>query len=617
VSGRGVPSRQKNKFRRVSARIRFAAVLAGCALLALLWRLAVAREIADGAFAGSVFHPSRATDLATYMELGRLVAEGKFTGPFYYQPFYYAVFLPFCRFFGSSVWIVIAAQAVLGALAVALTGVTAARLAGRRAGGLAALLTALLTPLVFYTPFHQIANVQTFHLALLAFCAVAAAKRGGWFRYLALGAVAGMAVLTRGNVLLVAVPLFLLLAAQVGRRISCFRAAAALLLMAGTMLAVEAPFILYNSRALGRLAGPSTAADAVLALGNTPEAPPGGRDPGLPAGPMEYPQSYHEWMATVKEKPVIRRIGEWLVREPAAFLELTFRKLLLFWDHREIPNNVALAGEGTSSRLLRYTIPTGAVLALGLAGMLFGLGAMFRKHSWSMATLYLLVIFYWGGTAAFYNLERFRAPILPVLAVFAGVFAVRVWRGRRNSWKRLAALAALTVAVFAVFGSYEFYRQKLEARALRLARPEGTILRLNNGKTTCFYHGPMTFGGWEAVEAPAFRRFRVEFPRIAENGQTPAREQAQWELEMPVQAARRGVLRMEINGAPRRIDFAGPEYRQCKLSFPAPPIGNAVEIAITVNTAEAVLIADHQRDYGRSQLDGRPMPAELVMRLTR
>lgn len=611
MSGHGSSSRRKKGARRVAPRFAFPAILAVCAFLALAWRFGVAREIASGPFSGSIFHPSKATDLATYMELGRLVAEGKFTGPFYYQPFYYTVFLPLCRLFGDSVWIVIAMQAALGALAVVLTGLTAARLAGRKAGSLAALLTALLTPLVFYTPFHQIANVQTFNFALLAFCAVAAAKRGGWSRYLALGAVAGMAVLTRGNALLVAVPLFLLLAAQVGRRVSFFRAVAALLLMAGAMLAVEAPFIVYNSRVLGRLAGPSTAADAVLALGNTPEAPPGGRDPGLPAGPMEYPQSYHEWMATVREKPVIRRIGEWLVREPAAFLELTFRKLLLFWDYREIPNNVALAGEGKTSRLLKYTIPTGAVLALGLAGMLFGLGTLFRKYSWSMAALYIMVIFYWGGTAAFYNLERFRAPILPVLAVFAGMFLVRVWRVRRKSAKRLAALVALTVAVFLVFGAYEFYRQKLEARVLRLARPEGTKLLLNDGRSVHFYHGPMTFGGWKPVEAPAGQRFRVEFPAV------PVRENAMWEVALPVQAARRGVLRLEINGAPRRADFAGLEYRQCKFSIPVPESGSAVEIVVRVNSADAVLIADRQRDYGKSQAGGKTIPAELVLRVTR
>jgi hypothetical protein len=67
------------------------------------------------------------------------------------------------------------------------------------------------------------------------------------------------------------------------RRYSVKKMLFSLIAAVGVFLAVESPFIIYNSIQLGRLSGPSTAADAVLALGNTPEAPPGGRDPGLPA----------------------------------------------------------------------------------------------------------------------------------------------------------------------------------------------------------------------------------------------------------------------------------------------------------------------------------------------
>ena len=101
----------------VPAERRFFRLLWGISALAVVLRLGVAWEFAaiNGGW-NSVFHPSSATDLATYMRLGAEVAEGKFHGVFYYQPFYYAVFLPLIRLVcGASVWAVIVVQSLLDA----------------------------------------------------------------------------------------------------------------------------------------------------------------------------------------------------------------------------------------------------------------------------------------------------------------------------------------------------------------------------------------------------------------------------------------------------------------------------------------------------------------------
>ena len=130
---------------------RWLFVIYAAMIVALLWRLIAAYQIAHGEFAATIFAPHKATDLRTYMELSRQVAAGEFSGPFYYQPFYYSVFLVLCRWIsGGSVWMVVIVQALLGALTAGIAGVTAARVAGRVAGAVAAWLTALCTILIFY-----------------------------------------------------------------------------------------------------------------------------------------------------------------------------------------------------------------------------------------------------------------------------------------------------------------------------------------------------------------------------------------------------------------------------------------------------------------------------------
>jgi len=584
----------------------------GAMLAALLWRLIAAYQIAHGEFAGVVFSPHPATDLRTYMDLARQVACGEFKGPFYYQPFYYSVFLVFCRWIsGGSVWMVIFVQALLGAFTAGIAGVTAARVAGKVAGAVAAWLTALCTILIFYTPFHQIATLQTFNMALLAYYAVRCFQSSKLRYWLLLGVVAAVGTLTRGNVLLVFVPLLIALVFMKFRSWGVKKTAAGLGLALGMFILIESPFIIYNSIQLGRLSGPSTAADAVLALGNTPEAPPGGRDPGLPAGPMEYPQSYEVWMAERENVPVFNRILNYFIEEPAAYLELTFRKLLLFWDYREIPNNVSLAGEGTTAAILSLSIPVGVLLVLGLAGMFIMLKKLRRG---AYLALYITVIFYWGATAAFYNLSRFRAPILPVMAVFAGIFAALLYsKSQKKDWKFIRTYGALAIvgAVFFSCVAFEFYRNYVECAAIRVVRPQGTHLELPDGRTVWFYHGPRTFGNWQGVETTPGAVLSVKFPAVKNNANSPK------ELEFSVQSQRPGGLKVAVEGTVVDIYFTAVQYKKLTVKLPESFSGDTVNLQVMENSAGAFFIADLQRDYGASKVNNVPLPGELVMRLTR
>lgn len=593
---------------------RFLRNLAWISIAALLLRLGVSAELAAiNGGNNSVFSPSKLSDLATYMQLARDMAAFQYSGEFYYQPFYYAVFLPVLYLVsGASIWFVIAVQSLLGAGCCWFAGLSAARLFGRNAGYAAAVLTAISTPLLLYTPFHQNETLQSFNLTLLFYLVLRAMEWKQLRFWITAGIMTGIAILTRGNIWIL-IPGIVLLGVLAGRRraVSGRRIAAGLGVFAGLLIAVQLPFAIHNTRVTGRLSGPSTAADAVLGLGNSQEAPPGGREPGLPAGPMEYPEAWHRMMELSRSGvSVAEQMFDWMCREPAAFFELQFRKLLLFWDYREIPNNVSLYGEGEASRILQVLVfgRSGLLLALALAGIVVLLPRLRLRDSLPVWLLFYFIAAYWGATALFYILSRFRAPILPLAAVAGGAFAgwmIRRWKSAPQARKQTLLLGggALVAAFWLTTSGYEFYRQQCEAAVMRLVRPAGTRLDLGDGKSAWFDYGPLTFGGWQELPLEPGMMLEKRFPI------SPARAELEWTLLTVTP----GRLAVKINGEDQLFDLDRPGFS--KVRMPVSCTDGTVRVDLLAVSGEQRLICDAQRNYHRSRWNGRPLDGEWIMRL--
>ena len=594
---------------------RFLRNLAWISIAALLLRLGVSAELAAiNGGNNSVFSPSKLSDLATYMQLARDMAAFQYSGEFYYQPFYYAVFLPVLYLVsGASIWFVIAVQSLLGAGCCWFAGLSAARLFGRNAGYAAAVLTAISTPLLLYTPFHQNETLQSFNLTLLFYLVLRAMEWKQLRFWITAGIMTGIAILTRGNIWIL-IPGILLLGGLAGRRcaLTWRRIAAGVGLFVGLLIAVQLPFAVHNTRVTGRLSGPSTAADAVLGLGNSPEAPPGGREPGLPAGPMEYPEAWHRMMELSRSgQSVVGQMFDWMCREPAAFFELQFRKLLLFWDYREIPNNVSLYGEGEESRILQLLVfgRSGLLLALALAGILVAVLPRLRFRSALPEWLLLyFIVAYWGATALFYILSRFRAPMVPLAAVAGGAFAawmIRRWRMAPEARKHTLLLGggALVAAFWLTTSGYEFYRQQCEAAVMRFVRPAGTRIDLGGGKSAWFDYGPLTFGGWQELPLEPGMVLEKRFPLFS----------ARAELEWTLLTVSPGKLAVKINGQDQLFRLEKPGFSKVRIPVSCP--GGMVRIELLAVSGEQRLICDSQRNYRRSSWNGRPLGGEWIMRL--
>ena len=165
------------------------------ALAGLLIRLLAGFQLYRGD--GRVATPPEVTDMWTYLHLSREILSGDVPREFYYQPFYYSVFLPIVRIFSKdSVIPVIIAQSLCGAAAVFLAGLIAARIAGKKAGYIAASLLALSQICILYTPYALLETMQSFWLILLLYLVFFAWSNNKLWQWLCVGVVLSFAILS-------------------------------------------------------------------------------------------------------------------------------------------------------------------------------------------------------------------------------------------------------------------------------------------------------------------------------------------------------------------------------------------------------------------------------------
>lgn len=602
----------------------FIKLLSGITVLALILRFIADWEmVRSGGGVNNALAPLSTSDLATYIKLGRECAAGNFPETFYYQPYYYAVFLALCNLVsGSSIWFVIIVQSLLSAATVFLTGLCGRKIFSDTGGLIAAFLCAVSSSLILYVPFHQNETLQTFHLVLLLYLTLKALEKQKLWLWSVTGLIAGIAILTRGNIWFI-VPVILGGMIFYGRKEQI--AWRKLFTFSGVFMAVilveQLPFAIHNTRNTGTLSGPSTAANAVLALGNTPEAPAGGREPGGTAGAMTYPEAYHRMMRNTEgnfAKSVPQQMWEWFCNDPLAFCELQFRKILLFWDGREIPNNVSLDFDGIRCSMVLKLLIIGRntfIFALGAAGLIFFLAELFRKKDSGLMMLYGFVLMFYGAVVVFYILSRFKAPVIPLLAIFAGGALWQWFRMIKNSAGEIRKRNILKVLLVILCGfwlscaAYDSYRC-LEPAVNRWIYPDGVILDMHGNNIQHFDYGPYPFGGWYCAELKTGSRIFKKFAAL---------ESVSFcNIGLMLRSNEPVEIVLSANGIPYRFTFpAIPPEKNDRRMVPmmVPLYGGQLEITVeSVSGGEIWAVYDIQRDYGRSAFNGEILNGEWVVR---
>ena len=585
---------------KLSRHNNFLLILGIITLIGFVLRLLAGLELAD---TPAVIAPLEVTDMATYRRLALELRHGIIPEVFDYQPFYYTVLLPLAYCFSPSggALPVIIMQALLGAGAIWFCGLSAARLFGRVAGWLAAGILALSQYHIFYTPFLLLEVPFSFWASFALYLSLRAFDKPLRYAFFAsLGLCLGFALLTRGSALLWLPGIAAILIWQ--HYHTPRRLALGLTLAVVCFIAPILPYAIHNTRATGHLCGASVAGGKVLVLGNSPEAPAGG---------LEYPRTYHQWCTEESsgECSVLRNILKWGTREPVLFADLIFRKLLLFWDKTEIPNNISFTPHADNSRILHLPIllPWALIGSLGLAFLLRH-GLTWRRKSWLL--LSWVIVAYWGATSAFYLLARFRIGALPLLAVAGGGFlalAIRELKLRKQltHQRLLWRLFALIVAIYIVCAAYPLYRDNTQPPLHRQCRPDGYQMLYEN-TFVVYDHAPLLEGGQIPIEVsrePIQLCKQLHLPQSA-IASSPVPMRLLLRSYAPFNA--RFISTLSVNG--RRI------YTQPKLildrqvqwlswEFEAQPQPEMrFDLTLSSNTLGAAICIDTLRDYHRTSL---------------
>lgn len=387
-------------------------------------------------------------------EARRILAGGSFPHAFYQAPLYSYLLAVFYAFAGRELWVVRIAQAVMGAASILLTADLGARIFGRAAGILAGVLSLLYGVLVFYEG--QVMKTSlTIFLAVVLLWLLEPVRRGALppLRALGAGALLGLAILTRENLLLYlpVVALLLWLPARQPLAAVLFGAAA---------LATVLPVTLHNRRAEGEWILVTSQGGQNFYIGNHEGAT------GTYANPVFVrPDPIYERFDFHAEAE--RRVGErltagetssfWyaqamkeMISDPARTIRLFAKKLLIVFEGVERPDNESLYVMRDEAPLLKLVPLTVALIApLGLLGMIAA-----RSRRGELAYLHLFVITNVVSLVLFFVVSRYRVVIVPVLIIFAAAALLQLarWVRERRAGALVgsALLLAVTVSVLSV-----------------------------------------------------------------------------------------------------------------------------------------------------------------------
>jgi Tfp pilus assembly protein PilF len=336
-------------------------------------------------------------------------------------------------------------QALAGSLTAALTYKLGARAGGRRVGLAAGLVVACSGPLLFFD-FELVATAwETLLAVALPLLALWAAEKPDRWRLAALGGACGASVLTRATfVPFVAVLLaWVAREATVRRGLPWWRAAAC---VAGLLVVLLPAAVLARASTGGWRVLPYSSG-INLYIGNNPDS-----DATVRIRPGEawdrlasLPSRHGATTPAAKEAYFEQLVLGYALDRPGRFALGLAKKAVELASSREIPRNIDVYAYRAYSTVLSATVwragafgfPFGVVFPLALVGVALGWRAV-------PAPLLVLLVTYPLAVVAAFVTARYRAPIVPALAVAAALGANAAAEAiAAKRWRRTAGCASI------------------------------------------------------------------------------------------------------------------------------------------------------------------------------
>ena len=434
-------------------------------------------------------------DAARYDAWAREIARGNWLGNevFYQAPLYpYLLGLVYATL-GDSLLLIRLLQALLGAGTCGLVAATGQRLFGERAGWWAGLSMAVYAPAIFLEGLLQKSALDLFFVALsmwLLSRLLVQDRARGWF---ALGTTTAALALTRENALL-AIPLLMLWMVWRPGLATGWRAITAertrrLVGFAGGLAALLIPVAARNAYVGGEWHLTTSQVGPNFYIGNHPTASGtyaplatgrgDARYEAVDARQIAEAAVGRELTAGEVSKYYLDRSWQFMREQPVAWLALLAKKTALALNRFELvdtEDQYTVAGWSPVLRVCDVVGNFGWLLPLAVIGI------WLSRHDWRrLWWAYALIAVMLGTMVVFFVFGRYRLPVAPLLALFAGCAieqAGQVITAGRGSWRaaiRTWCPAALrqplltgTILLLLVVGRWPLV-DRGEARAVTLA----------------------------------------------------------------------------------------------------------------------------------------------------
>ncbi len=346
-------------------------------------------------------------------------------------------------------------QLVLGALTCGLTYLLARKAFGERAGLIAGLMAAVFAPQIFNEGELLDTSLATFLSAAFLLALLYTLDRPTVWRWLGTGVALGLLGIARPNLLVLAPLALVLLLVWLRKDREGEEVRAMAFAFLGGLALIILPITLRNAYLTHEFIPIATNGGINFYTGNNANAD--GYSP-IPAG-VAWERSWYEWKhlgwltAHQQDKFYQSRAVEFWRKQPGRALALLVKKVYLYWNGYDVPNNVSFYWGREHASLLR-ALPLGfsVVGVLGLLGMTRG-----ARRNRDARVLALAIAAIMLSIVIVFVAGRYRAVMLPALFSFAGFAVGEVARAVKQRDKRVLLRSAVGLVAFGLLVNSDLY----------------------------------------------------------------------------------------------------------------------------------------------------------------